>query len=197
MSATTMGTTNIFDLEIDKQTVVQQQQQQQPHQQQQQHPQQQQQNNNYMDPSTINELVNGIEQLRQSGLTSIPTRDIPNHTERNVIDQETLSTYVPQTKRDKAQAQPLNDEDDYDDANQGSMKVKSFSIEGVYEDIQMPIFVGILYFLFQLPIFKKYLFYFFPNLIGLDGNYNLAGYSFTSILFALLYYLINVAVKSF
>ena len=194
MSATTMGTTNIFDLEIDKQTVVQQQQHQ--HQQQQQPPPQQQQNNNYMDPSTINELVNGIEQLRQSGLTSIPTRDIPNHTERNVIDQETLSTYVPQTKRDKAQAQPLNNDDDDDyDVNQGSMKVKSFSIEGVYEDIQMPIFVGILYFMFQLPVFKKYLFYFFPNLIGLDGNYNLAGYSFISILFALLYYLINVAVK--
>ena len=193
MSATTMGTTNIFDLEIDKQSVVQQlppqhQQQQQPHQPQ---------INNYMDPSTIDELVNGIEQLRQSGLTSIPTRDIPNHTERNVIDEETLSTYVPTTKRDKTQAkgqakaQPLNDDDNDED----EYKVKTFSVEGVYEDIQMPIFVGILYFMFQLPVFKKYLFYFFPNLIGLDGNYNLAGYSFISILFALLYYLINVAVK--
>lgn len=184
MSATTMGTTNIFDLEIDKQTIVQQQQQPQ------------QQINNYMDPSTINELVNGIEQLRQSGLTSIPTRDIPNHTERNVIDQETLSTYVPTTTRDKsqAQAQPLNDDDNDEDVYNNT-KIKSFSIEGVYEDIQMPIFVGILYFLFQLPVFKKYLFYFFPNLIGLDGNYNLAGYSFISILFALLFYLINVAVK--
>jgi len=43
---------------------------------------------------------------------------------------------------------------------------------------------------------KKYLFYFFPYLFGGDGVYNLGGYIFTSVLFSLVYYILNKIVMN-
>jgi hypothetical protein len=67
-------------------------------------------------------------------------------------------------------------------------------MESFYDDLQMPIFVGVLYFGFQLPLVKKYLFYFFPNLFATAGLFNLGGYLFTSVLFSLIYYIVNKLV---
>jgi hypothetical protein len=146
---------------------------------------------NIIDQSTINELVSGIENLRQGGVTSIPTRDIPNHTQTNVLDPETIASYIPIRKSDKN----LETDEEEDKFEEDDDKRNTY-LEKVYEDVQMPMFVGVLYFLFQLPVFKKYLFYFFPNLISGDGNYNLGGYVFTSILFSLIFYLLNKVSKN-
>jgi hypothetical protein len=64
-------------------------------------------------------------------------------------------------------------------------------MEDVYKEIQIPLLLAVLYFLFQLPIFKKYLFCYFPILFANDGNFNINGYLFTSILFSMFYYLLN------
>ena len=64
-------------------------------------------------------------------------------------------------------------------------------LDDLYKEIQIPLLLAVLYFLFQLPIFKKYLFSFFPILFTNDGNFNINGYLFTSILFSIFYYLLN------
>ena len=64
-------------------------------------------------------------------------------------------------------------------------------LDDLYNEIQVPILLAVLYFLFQLPVFRKYLFSYFPVLFSKDGNLNINGYLFMSSLFGILYYLLN------
>lgn len=153
-----------------------------------------------MDDSTMNELLLGIEKLKGKSTnapTQMATRDIPQNTERIVIDEKTVANYIPTST--KRQQDYIEDEDDaynnnHDNNSNNNSAINISYIDSVYEDLQMPIFVGILFFVFQLPLVKKNIFYFFPNLFASDGHFNLGGYVFTSILFSLIYYIIHKIV---
>ena len=58
----------------------------------------------------------------------------------------------------------------------------------IFDEVQGPIMLGILYFIFQLPIIQKQMCKIIPSLFGSDGNPNLSGYVFTSSMFASVYY---------
>ena len=169
------GITNIYDLPEEKE-----QQQLQQSQQQSQQLQQSQQSQRYgIDQSTVTELLEGLERIKTT--TNLPTRDIPNNPDKLMIDPETVANYIPPSR--------VAFKDDIFIPEESN---NTLYIESVYEDIQMPVFVGILYFVFQLPLMKKYLYYFFPNLFSGEGQFNLGGYVFTSILFSLFYYITNI-----
>jgi hypothetical protein len=65
------------------------------------------------------------------------------------------------------------------------------SLDVMYDELQIPILIAIIYFMFQLPIFRKYLFSFLPSLFNKDGNPKLSGYVFNSVLFSLIFYVIK------
>ena len=65
------------------------------------------------------------------------------------------------------------------------------SLEILYDEFQIPIIIGLLYFIFQLPIVKTKLLILLPSLFSKDGNPNLTGYIFNSIFFGVLYYVIS------
>ena len=67
--------------------------------------------------------------------------------------------------------------------------------EEFYETIQMPLLVGLLFFIFQLPFIRKNLFIYLPSLFNKDGNPNLSGYLFNSAIFALLYFSFTFILK--
>ena len=71
------------------------------------------------------------------------------------------------------------------------------NLDVMYEELQIPILLAILFFMFQLPVFRTYLFKFLPSLFNKDGNPNLSGYVVNSILFALLYYIIKNTLNYF
>ena len=156
--------------------------------------QQQQQQLPIMDDSTRNELLMGIQKLKSSSNNPmyLTSRDIPSNTESVVLDQETVVNYIPKQEKtllpDSGYA-----EKDYLEDNESNRRQYSY-MESFYDDLQMPIFVGVLYFGFQLPLVKKYLYYFFPNLFAAYGLFNLGGYLFTSVLFSLIYYIVNKLV---
>jgi hypothetical protein len=101
--------------------------------------------------------------------------------------------FIPQPTRN-------NDENDYirnyqeteDIINEYNSGIEQKnSLDDIYNEIQVPILLAVLYFLFQLPFFRKFLFSYFPILFSKDGNLNLNGYIFMSTLFGILYYLLN------
>jgi hypothetical protein len=71
------------------------------------------------------------------------------------------------------------------------------SLDDMYNEIQTPLLLAVMYFLFQLPFFRKFLFGYFPVLFSNDGNMNINGFVFTSALFGLLFYLMNKITKHF
>ena len=71
------------------------------------------------------------------------------------------------------------------------------SLDEMYSEIQTPLLLSVLYFLFQLPFFRKNLLTYFPILFSTDGNFNINGFLFTSVLFGLLFYLLNKVTNHF
>jgi hypothetical protein len=130
-----------------------------------------------LDQSTISQLVSGLQQTR--GATQLPSRDIPVDTTSVVVDEQTQPNFVPVVDKDYINEY---DQDDVPEQNNNA------SLDDLYNEIQTPLLLAVLFFVFQLPIFKKYLFRYFPILFSGDGNMNINGFLFNSALFGVVYY---------
>lgn len=141
-----------------------------------------------LDQTTINQIVNGLQQATLSGATQLHSRDIPMTTNGLNNDPQVMPNYVPP---------PPNNHEDYiknyektsdmvNNYNRG--KQMTNSLDEMYNEIQTPLLVAVMYFLFQLPFFKKLLFSYVPFLFSNDGNYNINGFIFISILFGLAFH---------
>ena len=155
-----------------------------------QHQQEQQTPNFSLDQTTINQIVNGLQQATISGATQLPSRDIPMTTTGHSNDPQVQPNYVPMAERQK---------DYINDYEETSEIINSYnnSLDDMYNEIETPVLLTVLYFLFQLPFFKRFLLSYLPILFSNDGNYNINGFIFTSVLFGLLFYLLNKITKHF
>lgn len=150
-----------------------------------------------LDQTTINQIVNGLQKASMTGSTQLPSRDIPMTTSDMTSDPEVMPNYLPP---------PLKQQKDYikNDAttndiitNYNKVKQTNDNLDYMYNEIQVPILLSVLYFLFQLPFFKRFLFTYMTILFSNDGNYNINGYVFTSVLFGLLFHLLTKITSYF
>ena len=143
-----------------------------------------------LDQTTINQIVSGLQQASGSGATTLQSRDIPTNTDNIVMDAYQQPQYIPPS--------PVNNyiENEPEIFEDTGAKMQS-SLDNIYDEIQLPILMSILYFIFQLPIFKKYLFLYLPFLCSKDGNFNINGYFITSMLFGFVFYLLNKGMSYF
>lgn len=154
-----------------------------------------------LDQTTINQIVNGLQKATVNGLTQLPSRDIPRTTDAITNDPQIQPNYIPEPNKNQIQEDYINQmqrlQQSTDEIIDENTKKTNFSnsLDNLYEEIQTPLLLAILFFIFQLPIFKKYLFIYLPFLFFNDGNYNLKGYIIISILFGSLYYFSNKVVN--
>jgi len=137
----------------------------------------------------MNEVVTGIQQANASGALSLPSRDIPTNTV-HFADEEVKPNYVPQPQQQHDYIENTDTEHEIM-ARRMNNKNSRDSLEILYDEFQIPIIIGLLYFIFQLPIVKTKLLILLPSLFSKDGNPNLTGYIFNSIFFGVLYYVIS------
>ena len=150
-----------------------------------------------VDQGSINQLVQGLQQAYMTGATQLPSRDIPTTTEHIAHDQEIQPNFIPPVEKEMEDYLE-SQEDEEDIINQYNEKVsKASTMDNMYNEFQTPILLAILFFLFQLPFFKKYLFLYLPALFMNDGNYNLYGYLFISVFFAFIYYSLSKSLSLF
>jgi hypothetical protein len=148
-----------------------------------------------LDQSTISLIVNGLQKAAISGSTVLPSRDIPQNTDGIINDPNITPNYIPQN----------NNVDYINDSETNQIIMDSYnkkagienSLDTLYDEIQTPLLLGIMYFIFQLPIFKQTMFKYLSFMCNKDGNYNLNGYFLTSIMFGLLYYILTKSMKQF
>ena len=140
----------------------------------------------------MNEFVSGIQQASASGATSLPSRDIPKKTVQ-FNDEQTQPNYVPQPnpKEEYDYIQNNSSEDEILYRRQNQSKD---SLEVLYEEFQIPIIIGLLFFIFQLPVVKSRYLSLLPSLHNSDGNPKLTGFVINSFFFAICFYVIH---KSF
>jgi len=143
-----------------------------------------------LDQNTINQIVNGLQQASTSGATQLPSRDIPMNTNNISTDPNVQVNYIPpQQQRDDYIKGYEEGPDIMSEYNRKSSR--NNSLDDLYSEIQTPMLMAVMYFLFQLPIFRRQLFKYFPILFSTDGNFNINGYLFSSVLFGLMFYLTN------
>lgn len=146
-----------------------------------------------LDQTTINQIVNGLQQASVNGATQLRSRDIPMTTDNITHDMNIQPNYIPAVPQNARNNDYVHN---YQEANDiikdyNSNLQQNNTLDDMYNEIQVPILLAVLYFLFQLPFFRKFLFSYFPILFSNDGNLNINGYIFMSSLFGILYYLLN------
>jgi len=137
----------------------------------------------------MNEFVTGIQQASASGATSLPSRDIPQNTNQ-ITDEQVMPNFVPQQKEEKDYIQNTDTEQEIM-ARRMNNKNSRDSLEIMYDEFQIPIIIGLLFFIFQLPVVKSKFLSVLPSLHNIDGNPNLTGYILTSLFFGVCYYVIS------
>lgn len=148
-----------------------------------------------LDQSTISQIVNELQQASISKATQLPSRDIPMMTASHSNDAHVQPNFVPTTPNHSDYIQ--NDENNDDIINSYNRNVNNNSLDDIYNEIQTPLLLAVLFFLFQLPFFRKQLFTYFPFLFSKDGNLNMNGFIFTSIIFSFSFYLLNKTTIQF
>lgn len=152
-----------------------------------------------LDQTTINQIVNGLQQASISGATLLPSRDISMSTTGLSADPQVQPNYLPPPPQNSSNNDYIRDSLDPDDIidkyNKNTQRQNS--LDDMYNEMQTPLLLAVLYFLFQLPFFRKLLFSYFPILFSNDGNLNINGFLFTSILFGLAFYLFNKLTNQF
>ena len=139
----------------------------------------------------MNELISGVQRASMTGMTALPSRDIPRDTSGMMHDAQVQPTYVPQPQRHVDYIQDHETSSTLERVmhqnTRGSNRADT--LETFYEEIQSPLMLAILYFAFQLPAVKRYMFRYLPSaLLSADGNANLTGLIATSAMFGLAFY---------
>ena len=116
------------------------------------------QNSFSLDQTTINQIVSGLQQASTTGITQLPSRDIPQNISTISQDPQIQPNYIPPPVNKSDYIQQYESNEDIINNYNKSHK-NSNSLDEMYNEIQIPLLLSILYFLFQLPIFKKYLFF--------------------------------------
>lgn len=150
----------------------------------------QQPSSDTLDHKTISQIVNDLQQASMAGATQLPNRDMPILTEQITNDPNIQPNHIPEPD---IKDYIVDDNDDINAYYRGE-RVDN-SLDKLYDELQTPLLLAVLYFIFQLPIIKKILFKYFPFFCNNDGNYNLNGLMFTCALFGGIYYTISFMMK--
>jgi hypothetical protein len=130
----------------------------------------------------------------------LPSRDIPMNQDEYLHDEQVHANYIP-----KPPPSAVDYIRKYEETEGKNIRVheerkhRKLVAEDWMSQMQIPIFVAILYFIFQMPIFNTLLSKYLSALpmFREDGNLNLYGMVFKSAGFGLLYYGVEYALDYF
>ena len=120
----------------------------------------------------------------------LPSRDIPMDTTQFSHDEQIQTNYVPKSILKKDYVRDEYNISEQDIQNQERAKKQQTRFETMIHEFQVPIILSLLYFLFQLPIVNAQIFkkFSFLSIYDEDGNFNVYGLGFKSVLFGSIYY---------
>lgn len=128
---------------------------------------------------------------------TLPSRDIPIDTNVYQQDEQIQPNYIPKQKlnNDFIKEYEIKSKEHFEDYNK--QKHRESLVDIVFTELQLPIFIATLYFIFNMPIVNSF---FYKNLSFLsiyytDGNINFNGILLKSLLFGLVFYSLNSSIQ--
>lgn len=162
-----------------------------------------------LDTAIINKLVSDIQMASANGATRLRSKDIPVDPIGLSADPNVQQHYIPPpvSHQGHGQAPPypqhqqplqngygdyIEEDDNMDDIITRIKRKTSYNnqIDYYLDELQMPLIVAIMFFLFQLPFVRKLLYENFAFLYYSDGNMNMNGYVIISFIFGFIYYVL-------
>ena len=143
--------------------------------------------------NSINKIISGIQQASQSGMTQLPSSHISMQTQGHMQDPQIQPNYVPPA--------PKTDYIEQHDSIESIIQLNKNKdkeqdrLDMLYSEMQTPLLVMVLFFIFQMPFFQNKFKKTFPSLFLTDGNSNISGYLVKTILFGGFFYGINKATN--
>ena len=142
---------------------------------------------------SINKIIQGLQDASQSGATALQSRDIPLQMDHITHDFTTKPNFVPSPESDKANY--IQDEETMETLIKQKKERQKNKMDFFYDEIQTPLLIMVMFFTFQLPIFKKSMATNFPAFFLRSGAYNLKGLVFITMLYGGSYYGIIKTIK--
>lgn len=137
----------------------------------------------------VNKIVTGIQQASQSNLTALPARDIPQEQAPITMDEEAMNpNYIPKPPQETTDY--INDNSNYEQILKQQYQASKNETDN-FDEMKTPILIAILFFIFQMPFVRKYIFKYFPTLFLNDGNLSFNGILLKSLAFGIFYYIIT------
>jgi hypothetical protein len=140
-------------------------------------------------PPNYNELISQLQKAAAYGTTALPSRDIPMEPLKVANDVQSQPNYIPPPQFQEDYIKNSITPQNLVDTNIKQIKNSAY-YEKLYGELQLPVIIALLFFLFQLPIVKQYNKKLLPFLFKSDGNPNLYGYIANSVLFASMIYVL-------
>ena len=143
----------------------------------------------------INQLISGIQTASKGGGTDLPSRDIPIDTSRISQDEQVKPNFIPEVKDTQNDYIKKHETQEEVEKKYMSQEKTTTHLDNLYDEIQTPLLIGVLFFVFQLPFFQKFIRKNFTSLYQNDGNINMYGYLFKATLFSGIYYGLQKAMR--
>jgi hypothetical protein len=106
------------------------------------------------------------------------------------MDEQIIANHIPKPKLTNDYLQDYEEKLAKLSAEHQKAKHQESLITSVYDEMQIPILIGLMFFLFQMPIINSLMYKYlaFLKLYNEDGNLNLYGLVFKSVAFGLFYF---------
>ena len=120
----------------------------------------------------------------------LPSRDIPIDTTNYLQDEQTQPNYIPKSIVSSDYIRDYEETTEKNIREHEKKKYRESRIDEILSELQTPILICILFFIFQLPIINTIIFkkFSFLSLHNDDGNFNFYGLLFKSMMFGSLFY---------
>jgi len=149
-----------------------------------------------MSQEQTSQFVNSLQQASQTGMTSLPSRNIPMDQSQVNMDTAARANYVPQPTTHTDYIGNTQTADEII-AHSNMKKQKEDTLDSLYDELQTPMLIAILFFVFMIPSVRALLFKSFPMLLKTDGNPTLGGYLYIAGLFGTCYFVLNKTLIHF
>jgi len=127
--------------------------------------------------------------MQSSPQHRLPSRDMTMDHGDYLHDEQIQPNYIPHPKLTNDYINDYMDED-HDIVEHNQKKHKEKLMDTLLNELQTPIFIALLFFIFQLPIVNTLLFkkFSFLTIYNADGNVNFYGIILKSLIFGLFFY---------
>ena len=117
-------------------------------------------------------------------------RGFPQDTESYQNDEQVIPNHIPSKKLTTDYLREYEERMSKMNIEDQQAQHRKELVVSVYDELQTPILIGVLFFLFQVPIINTLMFKYlsFMKIYNDDGNLNLYGILFKSILFGFVYF---------